>query len=212
LTRRRQDPPDLPRRKVTLRTIGKKYNSTDGKTFCPSMSITLTCPGYGRVREDGTPAHAATYHYLRAARDALHFAALFDRFVEAGRRVVPIPAMIIPVIRWHLACFAQDGDEGLVFTSPRSMPLRHSQFRQRVWLPALKSAGLAEVHFHDLQHPGNTLAASAGANLRELMDRNSSAAPGARPPGRVGADRARNGHASAARLPDGGRQAGGNGC
>jgi integrase len=27
------------------------------------------------------------------------------------------------------------------------------------------------VHFHDLRHAGNNLAAEAGANLRELMDR-----------------------------------------
>lgn len=90
---------------------------------------------------------------------------------KAGIRTVPIPALIIPVIRWHLSCFAQDGDEGLIFTSPRGLPLRHSQFRQRIWLPALKAAGLTGVHFHDLRHTGNTLAANAGASLRELMDR-----------------------------------------
>jgi integrase len=27
------------------------------------------------------------------------------------------------------------------------------------------------IHFHDLRHTGNQLAANAGANLRELMDR-----------------------------------------
>jgi len=36
---------------------------------------------------------------------------------------------------------------------------------------ALATAGLAHVHFHDLRHTGNTLAASAGTTLRELMDR-----------------------------------------
>jgi integrase len=90
---------------------------------------------------------------------------------RAGKRVVPIPDLIIPVIQWHMACFAEDGDEGLVFTSPAGMPLHHSNFRRRVWLPALTSAGLPAIHFHDLRHTGNTLAASAGATLRELMDR-----------------------------------------
>src|ERR1019366_9099226 len=56
-TRRRQDTPDLPRRKVAPRTIGKTYTSADGKTFRPSMFITLTCPSYGRVGADGTPAN-----------------------------------------------------------------------------------------------------------------------------------------------------------
>ena len=50
------------------------------------MFLTLTCPSYGRVREDGTPADPATYDYQQAARDALHFAALFDRFIQNLRR------------------------------------------------------------------------------------------------------------------------------
>ena len=85
-TRRRQDTPDLPRRKVTARTVGKTYAGADGKTFRPSMFLTLTCPSYGRVRQDGTPADPASYDYARAARDALAFAALFDRFVQNLRR------------------------------------------------------------------------------------------------------------------------------
>ena len=50
------------------------------------MFLTLTCDSYGRVREDGTPADPASYDYQRAARDALHFAALFDRFIQNLRR------------------------------------------------------------------------------------------------------------------------------
>ena len=85
-TRRRQDAPDLPRRKVTSRTVGKTYTAPDGKTFRPSLFVTLTCPSYGRVREDGTPVDPARYDYSQAARDALHFAALFDRFMQNLRR------------------------------------------------------------------------------------------------------------------------------
>ncbi len=50
------------------------------------MFVTLTCPSYGRVDDDGTPVDPATYDYDRAARDALHFAALFDRFIQNLRR------------------------------------------------------------------------------------------------------------------------------
>jgi protein-tyrosine-phosphatase len=85
-TRRRQDAPDLPKRKIDPRTVGKTYTAPDGKTFRPSLFLTLTCPSYGRVSEDGTPANPATYHYDRAARDALAFAALFDRFIQNLRR------------------------------------------------------------------------------------------------------------------------------
>jgi hypothetical protein len=85
-TRRRQDAPDLPKRKISPRTVGKTYTAPDGKTFRPSLFVTLTCPSYGRVGEDGAPADPQSYNYDQAARDALAFAALFDRFIQNLRR------------------------------------------------------------------------------------------------------------------------------
>jgi hypothetical protein len=87
-TRRRQDAALLPRRPVSSRTIGKTYTALDGNTFRPSMFVTLTCPSYGRVCEDGAPADPDTYDYRRAARDSLAFAALFDRVIQNLRRFV----------------------------------------------------------------------------------------------------------------------------
>ena len=89
---------------------------------------------------------------------------------DAGKRVIVLPAAIMPVIRQHMSWLVKPDDEALLFTSPEGRPLRRN-FRQRVWLPALRAAGLPVIHFHDLRHTGNTLAASAGAGLRELMDR-----------------------------------------
>ena len=85
-TRRRQDTPDLPKRPVTARTTGTVYEAADGTRFRPSMFLTLTCDSYGKVGPDGTPADPAGYDYRRAARDAIHFAALFDRFIQNLRR------------------------------------------------------------------------------------------------------------------------------
>jgi integrase len=89
----------------------------------------------------------------------------------AGQRTVIIPAAIIADLAWHLARFAAPGDEGLLFTSSTGSPLHHSNFYRRVWMPALRKTGLSGVHFHDLRHSGNLLAAAAGATLRELMAR-----------------------------------------
>jgi integrase len=58
-----------------------------------------------------------------------------------------------------------------VFTSPTGAPLVNSNFRARVWLPALKVVGLAGTHFHELRHTGNQFTAEAGANPKELMTR-----------------------------------------
>ncbi len=50
------------------------------------MFLTLTCDSYGKVGPDGTPADPRRYDYQRAARDAIHFAALFDRLIQNLRR------------------------------------------------------------------------------------------------------------------------------
>jgi hypothetical protein len=87
-TRRRQDAPDLPKRKIAPQTIGRVFTARDGKSYRPSMFLTLTCDSYGKVRDDGTPVDPSTYDYQRAARDALHFSALVDRFIQNLRRVL----------------------------------------------------------------------------------------------------------------------------
>ncbi|CAM4474278.1 replication initiator [Nocardia ninae] len=81
-TRRRQEQPDLPRKKVDKTTLGRVYA---GK-YQPSLFLTLTLPSYGRVGSDGAPVDPSTYDYRQAARDIIHFAALYDRFVQNYRR------------------------------------------------------------------------------------------------------------------------------
>jgi len=66
---------------------------------------------------------------------------------------------------------AASGAVGAALTSAHGTLSRHSNFCRRVWRPAFKAAGLSPVHFHDLRHSRNQLAADAGASLRELMDR-----------------------------------------
>jgi hypothetical protein len=85
-TRRRQDVPDLPRRKVVAKTIGRAFATRNGKTYRPSTFLTLTLDSYGRVRDDGSPVDHSTYDYRRAAWDAVHFPALLDRFWQNLRR------------------------------------------------------------------------------------------------------------------------------
>jgi hypothetical protein len=58
-TRRRQDAAPLPRRKVSPRTVGKMFTAPDGKSYRPSMFLSLTCDSYGPVLGDGSPADPA---------------------------------------------------------------------------------------------------------------------------------------------------------
>src|SRR3954454_6046313 len=83
-TRRRQDTPDLPRRPGLRTTVGRTYtDERTGKTFRPSLFVTLTPPSYGPVRrDDHMPVAPTRYDYARAARDALHFGKLLDRWCQ----------------------------------------------------------------------------------------------------------------------------------
>ena len=88
---------------------------------------------------------------------------------RAGVRDVDFPELIVPDLREHLDWLPSSA--ALVFASSTGSPLAHSNFRQRIWLPALAAVGLEGVHLHDLRHTGNQLTANAGANPRELMAR-----------------------------------------
>jgi integrase len=88
---------------------------------------------------------------------------------RAGVRDVDFPDLIVPDLREHLAWLPSS--TALVFTTSTGTPLAHSNFRRRVWLPALSVVGLEGVHMHDLRHTGNQLVANAGANPKELMAR-----------------------------------------
>ncbi|TDD65539.1 replication initiation protein [Jiangella aurantiaca] len=85
-TRRREDVPDLPRLPVSGHTVGRTFDAPDGKTYRPSMFLTLTMPSYGRVTDEGVPVDPDRYDYRRAALDAMHFPKLVDRFWQNLRR------------------------------------------------------------------------------------------------------------------------------
>jgi integrase len=72
---------------------------------------------------------------------------------------------MIPVRNPRLAGMSQtqaDGAEEEASTRPNF---------SSTWRDATESAGLTGIHFHDLRHTGNHIAAATGASLRELMGR-----------------------------------------
>jgi integrase len=58
-----------------------------------------------------------------------------------------------------------------VFTSDKGGTLRTSNFRAKVWLPAVRAAGLAPLRPHDLRHTAVALWIAAGANPKEVSVR-----------------------------------------
>ncbi|MCW2858889.1 MAG: site-specific integrase, partial [Actinoallomurus sp.] len=91
---------------------------------------------------------------------------------RAGKRVIGIPAVIVPELTEHLDAFVEDRPAAFVFLGAGGGFLRGSNFRREAnWAQALADMGLVGVHFHDLRHTGNTLAAQSGASLADLKAR-----------------------------------------
>jgi integrase len=90
-----------------------------------------------------------------------------------SRALVGFPAFLADVLSAHVANYADpDVARQLVFTSSGGAPLRRGSFRQRVWLPAVKAAGVPErVRFHDLRHACASWLIDAGANPLEVAER-----------------------------------------
>jgi integrase len=90
----------------------------------------------------------------------------------AGRRIVGIPAVIVPVLREHMTVFTNDDPGALVFPGAKGGPLPRGNFnKMSAWPHAVESIGMTGLHFHDLRHTATKFAAQSGARLRDLMAR-----------------------------------------
>lgn len=85
-------------------------------------------------------------------------------------RAVALPAFIVDALAAHLAAFPPS-DSGLVFTSPEGQMLRRTNFRRRVWIPALLAAGVEEPlpHVHHLRHSAAALMIAAGGHPKQIQ-------------------------------------------
>jgi hypothetical protein len=125
-TRRRQDAPNLPRRPVEKRTLGRVFAGR----YRPSTFLTLTLDTYGRVDEQGAALDPDRYDYRRAARDAIHFPALVDRFWQNTRRCVG----------WDVQYF------GTVEPQKRGAPHFHAAIRGAIPRAELRQITAATYH------------------------------------------------------------------
>ncbi|WP_224392304.1 helitron helicase-like domain-containing protein [Pseudonocardia sp. ICBG1293] len=125
-TRRRQDAPNLPRRPVEDRTVGRVF----GGKYRPSTFLTLTLDTYGRVDKHGAALDPDSYDYRRAARDAIHFPKLLDRFWQNTRRCVG----------WDVQYF------GTVEPQKRGAPHFHAAIRGTIPRSELRAITAATYH------------------------------------------------------------------
>jgi integrase len=91
---------------------------------------------------------------------------------KAGMRVVGFPKVIRPVLQGHVSLFVGSEPGALVFPGAKGGPLRRGNFNKLSgWPHVARAIGAEGLHFHDLRHTGNAVAAASGAGLRDLMAR-----------------------------------------
>jgi hypothetical protein len=148
-TRRRQDAPNLPRRPVERRTVGRVY----GGRYRPSTFLTLTCDSYGPVDADGVALDPDRYDYRRAARDAIHFPKLIDRFWQNTRRCVG----------WDVQYF------GTLEPQRRGAPHFHAAIRGTI--PRAELRAIAAATYHQVWWPAHDQITYSGSNVPRWDDR-----------------------------------------
>ena len=91
---------------------------------------------------------------------------------RAGLRMVSLPGVVVEELKRHLRLYVDPEPDAFVFTGPKGKPIRRGNFNPLVsWTQVVESMGKVGLHFHDLRHTGNTLAAQSGASTRDLMAR-----------------------------------------
>ena len=59
--------------------------------------------------------------------------------------------------------------DDLLFVTTQGAPIRHANFRRRVWVLALEAAGLEGLRIHDLRGTAASIAVASGANVKSLQ-------------------------------------------
>ncbi len=88
---------------------------------------------------------------------------------EASRRTVRVPSFLVDALAAHLAKYADDS--GLIFSAPTGGPIRRSNFRRRIWLPAVEASVGQPCTFHDLRHSHAALLIAQGEHPKVIQER-----------------------------------------
>jgi len=84
-----------------------------------------------------------------------------------SRRTIHLPADLVEVLRGSLAAIG----EGHVFTQRNGQFLRRSNFRRRIWLPAVDASVSRPMRFHDLRHTHAALLIANNENPKIIQER-----------------------------------------
>jgi hypothetical protein len=133
----------LPRRPIERRTLGQVFAGR----YRPSTFVTLMLDSYGKVDANGAAIDPDSYDYRRAARDAIHFPTLVDRFWQNTRRCVG----------WDVQYF------GTVEPQKRGAPHFHAALRGTI--PRAELRAITAATYHQIWWPNHDQLVYTGDRL-----------------------------------------------
>lgn len=94
-----------------------------------------------------------------------------DTKTKGSRRSASAPEEIVDLLAEHLARRNRPAPDEFVFVSPHGGPLRANHFRKRVFIPAVKRAGLDGLTFHGLRQSAVGFMIALGPHPRVMQQR-----------------------------------------
>ena len=95
---------------------------------------------------------------IAEAATEVHGALIFGETKNRAHRTVALPKFVREALDSHMHRFTRPQPDSLVFSTDEGTPLRLSNFRNRVWKPALHRAELNDgLRIHDLRHTAASL-------------------------------------------------------
>lgn len=90
---------------------------------------------------------------------------------DAGRRTLAMPPALSDLLAARIEKYALASDDALLFAAPDDGPLHYGNWYHRVWEPAVESAGLEGLTFHDLRRANATGLVAAGVDVKTAQTR-----------------------------------------
>ena len=82
-----------------------------------------------------------------------------------------MPRFIIEKLNAHIARLDRREPDAWLFPAPHGSPLSYSNFRVRVWTPAVKKADIGNYPMHGLRYTAGALMIEAGAHIEIVKQR-----------------------------------------
>jgi integrase len=167
--------PRVLRREMLFLSASKVATLAEAVT--PPHDVLVYTLAYGGLRwGEGAALRRSRCHLIRSRLEVGESLAevggslFFGPTKTYQRRAVVIPGFLREMLAVHLARNVARDPDSLVFTNAEGGPLRNSNFRSRVWRPALAAAGLPEdLRIHDLRHTCAALLIAQGAHPKAIQ-------------------------------------------